>query len=317
MSIFLSFQQLQDLAVSPGIRDPKLNTAECVIEGHEPDIHATGRELYIGILLGASCLCVVFSCPLLSSFLENYLDMAFKERPQENHEKKKERNAAKALYFLCRVLAVIGSLILIIALGFSSCYLSKGNSPPCIIVIVPSIFAVSLVVSCCRKCCLEGVGNYSFFLSICATVTSYISNWLLIGIMINPTWGLTVTLLVCFSLAAFTYVKYEYLNCENDYKGQTAFLCVCSVFVVIFLVIVVVMAGQSYNGRETADETLKTVLLSVIGTLVSWVFWKSYSSEKKRSNGISAASTDQTRSQQTRQPMTNGENIEMDPLLNS
>ena len=37
-----SFSQLQDLAVRPGVWDPRLNTVECVIEGHETDIMATG-----------------------------------------------------------------------------------------------------------------------------------------------------------------------------------------------------------------------------------------------------------------------------------
>ncbi|XP_022801829.1 uncharacterized protein LOC111339438 [Stylophora pistillata] len=42
---------LQDLAISPGIRDPRLNTAECVVEGHKIDIEATGRSVYIKIIL--------------------------------------------------------------------------------------------------------------------------------------------------------------------------------------------------------------------------------------------------------------------------
>ena len=47
MKVFFLLQ-LQDLAVSPAIRDPRLNTAECVIEGHKTDISAVGatRNIY-------------------------------------------------------------------------------------------------------------------------------------------------------------------------------------------------------------------------------------------------------------------------------
>ena len=56
----MSYLQLQDLAVSPGLRDTTLNTAECVIEGHEPDIEATGRSADIRIILWCA---FVFASP--------------------------------------------------------------------------------------------------------------------------------------------------------------------------------------------------------------------------------------------------------------
>ena len=33
-------------------------------------------------------------------------------------------------------------------------------------------------------------------------------------------------------------------------------------------------AGQSFNGRETADETLKTILMTALGSFISWLSWK-------------------------------------------
>ena len=38
------FFQLQDLAVTPDLRDPRLNFAESVIEGHILDMKTTGRS---------------------------------------------------------------------------------------------------------------------------------------------------------------------------------------------------------------------------------------------------------------------------------
>ena len=58
--------QLQDQAVSPGIRDPRLNTAECVIEGHDPDITATGRSPYIRTILWCFFMFAVPAGPYLA-----------------------------------------------------------------------------------------------------------------------------------------------------------------------------------------------------------------------------------------------------------
>lgn len=317
----VSFRQLQDLAVSPGLRDPTLNTAECVIEGHETDIDATGRSPYIRLILWSSFSFVLVSCNLLSSFLEEYRKLAWpKKKPngnangtnqaegtalvqgnehsQENTEKKKKTkknkiNTAKAICFLCVVLAIIGGGVLLTAFAFSIYLCRKGNSPPDIVIIVSLFIVLDFVVSCARKILFADVECSSAILTICATVTSYISCWLLIGIMINPAWGLTVTLLVGFWGASIAYARYEYLS-ATDHKRQVGLSCVCGVFAVIFLGIVAVMAGQSYNGRETADETVKTALLSVIGLLVSWVSWKRHSSDKQTSGAKSANKAVQT-----------------------
>ena len=52
--------------MSPGIRDPRLNTAECVIEGHDPDITATGRSPYIRAILWCSFMFAVPAGPYLA-----------------------------------------------------------------------------------------------------------------------------------------------------------------------------------------------------------------------------------------------------------
>ena len=122
----------------------------------------------------------------------------------------------------------------------------------------------------------------------------------MIGIMINPTWGLTVALLSCSILAAFIFAVYLYLeanangNANANATGNAnanananpnannklqPFLFSGAVFLaVLSLVFIIVFAGQSYNSNETADEVLKTSLLYFIGALVSWIFWKKQAS---------------------------------------
>ena len=59
---------MEDLAISPGIQDPRLNTAECVIKGHQPNIDATGVNSYIRAILYCSLFSVLLIGPILGFF---------------------------------------------------------------------------------------------------------------------------------------------------------------------------------------------------------------------------------------------------------
>ena len=59
---------MEDLAISPGIQDPRLNTAECVIQGYQPNIDATGVNSYIRAILYCSLFSVLLIGPILGFF---------------------------------------------------------------------------------------------------------------------------------------------------------------------------------------------------------------------------------------------------------
>ena len=67
--------QLEDVAISPGVRDPRLNTAECVTEGHTPNITATGRSSYVRTVIWSFCLYVFLMDPYLSSLILRSLNV--------------------------------------------------------------------------------------------------------------------------------------------------------------------------------------------------------------------------------------------------
>ena len=46
-----------------------------------------------------------------------------------------------------------------------------------------------------------------------------------------------------------------------------------------------VLAGQSFYGRESADELVKTVLLYVISGFISWLSWKGNKDKTALSSG--------------------------------
>jgi len=113
----------------------------------------------------------------------------------------------------------------------------------------------------------------------CANLTVYHFCWLLIGIMLNPTWGLAVLLVVCLVIGVFTYTVFTFKSsdehcCQSFFSCSAAFLAIC------FLIVVVILAGQSYHGRQTADEVLKDGVLYLISASFSWLYWKHCASKK-------------------------------------
>jgi len=273
--------ELQDLADSPGIRNPKLNTAKCIIQGHELNINAKGP--YIRIILYFSLGFVILSGPLLSKFV-----LAMQE---DDNKTQKQKNTAKAIDILCWVVLVVGGILLFTALA-------KGKASPEITIILGSIVGYSVILSLVFLRWLNANTNVKWYSCLVivtsANVTSYLFCWQMIGIMINPTWGLTVALLVCSMFAALVYAVYLYLDATDDNSTQVAgtgaatkdsscckklhtfLFCGSGFLAVLLLVVIILFAGQSYNSKETADEVLKTILLYFIGAFLSWISWKKH-----------------------------------------
>ena len=298
-----------------------MNTAECVIEGHGIDIEATGRSAYIRIIQWCSFCFTLPVYYILASFIEHCriggLSEETAEREHTNttgrdRQKIRIKNTAKAIFYLGLLLSVLGlSQQLVLLLLFVNFYLEEVLLYKDIVPILVCIWfamafntVIGLIPHIRKK--LEnyfpwlktdsadrGEGMSCFSKPVaftCAATTSFCSCWMLIGIMLNPTWGLTVTLMICFTFASFTYAVYEYLtlvSCKQDgvkpdklhalLPGLLGFLAV------IVLIPVIVFAGQSFNGRETADETLRTILMTALGSFISWLSWKRLLNKSQKS----------------------------------
>ena len=255
--------------MNPGIRDPRLNTAECVIQGHTPDITATGRSLYIiKAMLWCSFIFVLPAGPYLAFVVRDVLKKT-KERS--------DKPLASSIICFCFILFFVESGILLFVVICSL----VGNAPFDIYIILGLLIFEILVSICCFKspdcCTCDSLINV--LIKIIANLTVYHFFWLVIGIMINPIWGLAVLLIgsfLCVSLAYALYKIFETGECcdiKQFVKWVVSFFGVCS------LVVSAVLAGRSFYGRETADDVMKTVLLYVIGALISWI---SYSQPPQR-----------------------------------
>ena len=326
--------------MSPGIRDPTLNTAKCITHGHESSMDAAGLSIRIGVLW-LSLGFVLVSSPLLSKYVAGMEKEAWERNSNHGNDQeaiKKKTCAVKALFIFCYVFSVIGSVIVITALVLSICHSKENKASFDILIILGIIIGYSCILPCILKCYDNSIPKgkrRSYFclpiVVISATVISYHFCWLIIGIMLNPTWGLTVALLVSVILVSFVYSVYLYLYTVEDKDNCTDKVHPCLFFTagflaVLFLVVIIVFAGQSYNSSETADDVLKTSLLYF--PFVSWISWKKQAShssstgavgEVNQNNPSSAANGQQ--SPAVNKPDTSalgsdqGDDLEMENLL--
>lgn len=264
--------------MSPRLEDPTLNSAECVIQGHKPNISATGRSPFIRAMLWCSFTFTTLFGPLIALIIFVCFDIA--ENDKTKHKEKKQ-NLCKAVkcisYFLLAV--EIGLLITIIVCS------AQGNAPCDIYVILGLITVEGLVMGLAvRKKYFEFLPENTFksqetmgkvVTFLWTNLTVYHFCWLFIGIMINTIWGFTVLLVICVVIAATVYAVYKYI-CSYDPSSCKRNLVVCgaSLCSIFSLVAVVLLAGQSFFGRETANELVKTALLYVTTAFVSWMLGK-------------------------------------------
>lgn len=259
--------QLQDLAVSPGLQDPQLNTAECVVEGHEPNISATGRAAYIRATLYFSFIFTICFGPLLA-----ITTFACFEIAKESKDKKTiKAHMVKTVKGVSCFILVVEIALLIIVLP------ALEKAPWDIYLILTLIVLEGLVMPIVYRssCCL---GKLEFSIFLWANLTAYHICWLVIGIMINALWGVIVLLFVCVSIAATIFAVYNYCcytssnnrcdRCHNFIVSAAGLLSVLS------LVFVVIFTRQTILGGETTGDIVKTVILYVTTAFISWILPK-------------------------------------------
>ena len=302
---------MQDLAISPGIQDPRLNTAECVIHGHQPNIDATGVNSYIRAILYCSLVSVLLIGPILGLFSLNVLENYSTERVK--FCKCKIKGCAKRQCYGAPAQEPINESIKILCVA---CY--KVEDPfvrsaeyTCFLLLLTDILITLIVVrdvlfdhteiyipillitcicegvviclvQCCAVLCCDSCRNIKetsfcrrFVFMTSANIIAYHLIWLIVGIMVNPTWGLTVLAVACFVIVALFCTIYVVCNASKE-SFCHSFCVSIAIFVGLCLVVsVAVLAGQSFYEKETTGEILKTALFYVVGGL-TWLFGKGF-----------------------------------------
>ena len=274
--------------MSPKIEDPTLNTAECVIEGHEPDISATGRSAYIRAMLWCSFTFTTLFGPLTALIIFIGFDIAKKDETQHKEKKQHLCKAVKCTSYILLAIEIVMTIIVFSMLG---------NAPWDTYVIIVLITVEGLVMGLAvteedfeflpkNEYCYrflpetETLGKVGIFLW--TNLTMYYFCWLVIGVMINPLWGFTVLLVICVLIAATVFVVYQFISFYNPQSKRKRNLAVCGAILcsISSLVTVMLIAGRSFFGRETANDVVKTTLLYVTAAFVSWILNKAGKTKK-------------------------------------
>lgn len=275
--------ELQDLAESPKSQNPKLNTAECITRGHTPDISSVTakRKTYIRAMLWSSFSFAFFFGPLLA--LSSYI-FSFMAENDKTPGKGNRVELAQAVRIIIVLLAVV-EFVLFVAVGVIAV---RSATPWEIYFILVVILAEAFIVPCVAKekwftFLSEKKKCKKFFVFMWGNLTAIHICWLVVGIMINTLWGFTVLLVISVVISSFVFAIYIFL-CSTKAASERAskaptradkirfgIICFISLLSLMSLVVVVVLSGQAFFGRDSANELMKTALLYVTTAFLSWI----------------------------------------------
>ena len=260
-----------------------MNTAECVTEGHGPNLTDTERKSYIIAAMFLSFGFAIFLGPWLAIYTLIYLD-------------KLSNGEDPAMY--C-ALKWVSSSMLTVELGLFFTYIVfLGKSAPLVLkwIMLPIlivIFLKALIVGCIcfkkktpklDKCKSRTLQIVIFML---AYLTSYHFCWIVIGIMVNALWSVTVLLFVGVITTALFFTLYNFFKFVDvsDNGTRNFFICLTLFIPVVCLVCLVIVAGQAVFVRNTVDEVVKIVILTVTVAFMKWTLPATEdTSGKKKSN---------------------------------
>lgn len=115
---------LQDLAVSPGLQDPQLNTAECVFESHEPKLSKnTVHSAYIKGTMWSSFIFSFFCGPWLAIITLLFFD---KCKSNSGEDKKTILPMVKAVKWVLWLMLLVECCLLITVFVLLACH--SGNA---------------------------------------------------------------------------------------------------------------------------------------------------------------------------------------------
>ena len=321
MKLQLSFFQLQDLADSPGLQNPSLNTAECITEGHEPNLTDKGRRAYIITTMWLSCIFSVFLGPWVATITV----VSFKNFRAESSTMFSALIFVSVFLFLVEVGLFITAGVLLFA--------QSGGPIKCHILAILLIIPLSgLSFGCCFKPKTgnqdnqnnqnnnnnnqnnqnnndsnnqnnqnnndnnnqsnqnnndnnnqnnqnnNNNNNQNSPISPEARIVIYLLApmacchfcWIVIGVMMNALWGVSVVLLICVVIVVLVFIFSNFFQMLKKKYHKLAMLYLSLILPFLSLITLVILNGQSFFEKDTTDSIVKTVILSVITAVISW-----------------------------------------------
>lgn len=247
---------------------------ECVTEGHEPNLADTERELYIIATMLLSFSFAVFLGPWLAICTLTFFDKVEPKDP--------------AMY---KALVVVSSLMLIGEFGLfvtSIVFLCISDAAALLKGLMLSFLIITFlkgpIVGCIWfikknepnlnkwksegqlfKRILEKIPQIvSIFLW--AYLTLYHFCWMVTGIMVNALWSVTVLPFVGVIITALFFALHFFFDFYNDSDNRGRNFCIIFISLFspgVFLIFLVIAAGQRVFVSNTIDDVVKTIILTV------------------------------------------------------
>ena len=256
---------------------------------------------YLRVVLWFSFLCPMFLGPFLYFWVLQYLNDGAqgtslssgsdgnRSRVDYICRRNEEPLICSVTLFCCFLLLI--EVIFVLARVWTSTEISKRGNMSRDFIVLLALIPEWLVICCCNCLCCEDLDISSFFsrllLIMCTSLVSYHLSWVAVGIMVNPAWGVSILLILSFFFITVFFVINATTQ-NDDNRLNIFFLCVSFLLGLCFIVVSSVLVGQSFYGRETADDVLKAALLSVIG-VVSWLYFKPSRASSNASQCVKAA----------------------------
>lgn len=215
---------MQDIAVVGSLHDPQINTAECVISGHEKALPFSGLKQ----LLHGVCWSLLFISLVMSTFVSQAIVV---QLGKWDKEQLKEQNLSK-------LAAVMVLSVFVFVVGFSlniyAWYLSTRQQDLYVCVFLGFVLLVlfrrviwRIYIHCrnnttCTVCIFdcsltsghgEGTSNNfvsCFFVYPAVFMACHHLLWVLLGIITEPFWGITILVGVVAISAAFYLLVCEF-----------------------------------------------------------------------------------------------------------
>ncbi|XP_020909713.1 uncharacterized protein LOC110247594 [Exaiptasia diaphana] len=309
---------LQDIAIIPNVSDPRVNTAQCVVPGHEGDkeqplnvTNCNPDEWYnyrLYWILSASVFLAISICWYTFNWIRRKPKKDGKSEAQIKNEEKRKGVLTKT-FFLSVGWIFILSVILIVfeIINFVNCYQLKSST--CIIILhfvfiilfwVGNIIIIIFYCCKCCKCCkcrckcsnkdcllcksargILFVGKWFMFPCIYQIV--YHLLWVLCaGIPADPSWA--IPLFLCECLVIFSLVCATYFFLEAD--GNDTCMVILQLFVSFIAICLAVFTVLiSFFGRNVADIPTNNIFEIIMAAVLLWAIKNSGLAPDNNDNG--------------------------------
>jgi len=308
MIYFLS--TLQDLAIQPNIPDPRLNTAECVITGHDKASAFSGMKQ----LLHGVCWSLLIISLVISMFASQWLIVQLRNWSEPVEA---EAQAAEASGPRSSIAAVMILSIAVFAGGFAlTIYaLTKSQDSYTFVIFVIVILVlfrrtfwciyIHRRVTCKCRLTLGHETDTSKNIVSCSILYPAVFMachhllWIFLGIITEPFWGITVLVAVVSAAAALYFLVYEFHKSFPKFKRSWIYfmsliLILGGFITFLLLMFVLFVVAQTFLSESLISAIVQNVLVLVATVWFGYLKHDMGEKERGRRRGGEDQTGDQT-----------------------